>query len=450
MSANDPLGYYQLLGLQPGATPQDIKNAYRRQAMALHPDRNPGQDTTPQFQTLNDAFATLSDPVARAAYDARARQQPPPKASRAAKVEPEPVRCSRCAKVSAQPRVVVLRSVRSFLLLTMRKPIAGIFCSDCARRLALKASATTWLLGWWAVPWGPMYSLQALFENMLGGDQPALDNTRLLAYQANYFHTKGRHDIAYAVASEALKFCAKIRPTSRQTGLMHERDDLRARLKTFLDALQPAAPAAPLKNSWRILNPLFPLHAAAMGLGIAALSFVLATTVFDTPKAVPDASDQYSVQVPDIAPQPSLSLPAQPAYTMPQRAPNGQPWPQGAGYLKGEAQTRTAGYCQVTIDNRANDADMLVKLVSLADDTPRTARQIYVPAHGTFTMKNVQPGQYDVRYQDLRNGQRSRSQALTLTEKKTERGIEYSTLTLTLSRAKGGNVPVFDLPKDEF
>jgi|GEM_PF-2292176 len=47
---------YTLLGVQPGATKRDIKNAYRRQARKLHPDK--GGDAQ-AFQQMHDAYRRL-------------------------------------------------------------------------------------------------------------------------------------------------------------------------------------------------------------------------------------------------------------------------------------------------------------------------------------------------------------------------------------------------------
>ncbi|KAF8339684.1 uncharacterized protein EI90DRAFT_2270038 [Cantharellus anzutake] len=62
--------YYDLLGVQPDATPDDIKRAYKKKAMKHHPDKNPGDPTAAQtFQTLQHAYSVLSDSDSRAAYD---------------------------------------------------------------------------------------------------------------------------------------------------------------------------------------------------------------------------------------------------------------------------------------------------------------------------------------------------------------------------------------------
>jgi len=58
--------YYQTLGVANNATPEDIKKAYRRMAGIHHPDK--GGDTA-QFQKVQEAYETLSDPQKRQQYD---------------------------------------------------------------------------------------------------------------------------------------------------------------------------------------------------------------------------------------------------------------------------------------------------------------------------------------------------------------------------------------------
>lgn len=59
--------YYLILGVKRDATPEEIRTAYRQQAKELHPDYY-GQDSGP-FIDLQEAYAILSDPARRRAYD---------------------------------------------------------------------------------------------------------------------------------------------------------------------------------------------------------------------------------------------------------------------------------------------------------------------------------------------------------------------------------------------
>lgn len=58
--------YYQILGLQRGASQEDIKRAYRRLAHKFHPDK--GGDAA-KFKEVSEAYQTLSDADKRAQYD---------------------------------------------------------------------------------------------------------------------------------------------------------------------------------------------------------------------------------------------------------------------------------------------------------------------------------------------------------------------------------------------
>ncbi|GGM28507.1 molecular chaperone DnaJ [Pseudomonas asuensis] len=62
--------YYEILGVERGASDADLKKAYRRLAMKYHPDRNPGdKEAEEKFKEANEAYEVLSDAGKRSAYD---------------------------------------------------------------------------------------------------------------------------------------------------------------------------------------------------------------------------------------------------------------------------------------------------------------------------------------------------------------------------------------------
>ncbi len=63
--------YYEVLGLQKGASADEVKQAFRRLALKHHPDRNPSnkKEAEEKFKEISEAYEVLSDPQKRSAYD---------------------------------------------------------------------------------------------------------------------------------------------------------------------------------------------------------------------------------------------------------------------------------------------------------------------------------------------------------------------------------------------
>jgi curved DNA-binding protein len=70
MAATDFKDYYAILGVSKTASPEEIKQAFRKLARKYHPDVNPGnKQAEARFKEINEAYEVLSDPDKRSKYD---------------------------------------------------------------------------------------------------------------------------------------------------------------------------------------------------------------------------------------------------------------------------------------------------------------------------------------------------------------------------------------------
>jgi curved DNA-binding protein CbpA len=85
--------HYQVLGVSRDASDAEIERAFRSAARRVHPDLHGGDGAAEErMKELNRIRATLTDPTARATYDARLRQE---QAAQAARVAPAPATASK-------------------------------------------------------------------------------------------------------------------------------------------------------------------------------------------------------------------------------------------------------------------------------------------------------------------------------------------------------------------
>jgi len=67
--------YYKVLGIENGASENEIKKAYRKMALKLHPDKNKADNAEEKFKEIGEAYEVLSDKDRKSAYDASLADQ---------------------------------------------------------------------------------------------------------------------------------------------------------------------------------------------------------------------------------------------------------------------------------------------------------------------------------------------------------------------------------------
>jgi len=255
---SDPQGLYALLGVGPLADEEELRAAFRKRVKLVHPDFNPAEDAAQRFQALTNAYRVLRDPWSRRRYDAGGTLLAPLSLLDPVGEEPEPLPCSRCGKVTAQPRYIIVHRVKSSLWRARRTVVRGIFCRECADRTIIAASTKTWLQGWWA-PLGPVRTIAALWTNLTGGERPRIENLRVILHQARAFLALGDADIAWSLAAQAEHFAADASDRARIAEVRAEAGHPERRLRDRWPRLSAAA-----------FLQAVPLAALAFAFGVVA------------------------------------------------------------------------------------------------------------------------------------------------------------------------------------
>jgi hypothetical protein len=145
-----------------------------------------------------------------------------------------------------------------------------------------------------------------------------------------------------------------------------------------------------------------------------------------------------------------LTVPSGVLFSRPKAAPNGKPWPTISAYVAGYKRLNENGEADVVVDNSDGAHDLLAKLIDL-DAKPETAvRVIFCRAYTRFSLLQVKPGHYDVRYRDLDTGIIRKSGIFQVTVKETKRGKQFMGWTVPVYTAINGTTYHEVIPAEEF
>lgn len=115
------------------------------------------------------------------------------------------VECQRCGRVDQTLRATSFIYTFSIIVMTFRRGSGGVFCGSCRKKEGLKYSAVSAIFGWWGIPWGPVYTLQALGRNSAGGYQDKELNAELLQAVASNLIDGDDKTGAIAALEESLR-----------------------------------------------------------------------------------------------------------------------------------------------------------------------------------------------------------------------------------------------------
>lgn len=437
----DILGYYGLLGVEPNSSQETIKKAYKKKCLEVHPDVNRSDNAQEQFVQLRKAYEILGNAEERSKYDAQCIVVPNVKSSTGDDTKEsdntfEPIRCSVCNCVSAQPRYVVFWETISFFS-SIRSPVQGVMCTKCAGNAAFEATRKSLVFGWWGI-WGLILTPMSVIGNMAGGSKPPENNGRILLHQSWYFAQNGRLDLAYFLASDASTYL-KATLNKEVASLISISQSIMENCKPFADGkeLDPVWDRAlpRLGDQWKTVG----ICAAAWTIGLSALNGHLEVRRQKSIEGAPRYTYQSKERSTPPADTPSISKtveaeqpPIPPVYL-----------PLSTGYLPGKQVTDSDGYSEITLKNNS-DGNYHVRLYRKDGSLWVISREVYLKANEEFAMKDLTPGEYEIRRMNVQTKSASKSEVFTLEEAKNSEGVRYSTLTLTLDVVEGNSkiVPI--------
>ena len=367
----DIRGYYAALGVEPGVPRAEIARAYRQQAKEWHPDKNSAPDASAKFKIISEAYSVLRDESKRAAYDAAcaAADEEIQK-----KVVVEAVSCSRCKKVTAQPRYLIFWNVVAILYGGRASPVQGVFCAACARIAGWKATLVTSLFGWLGIlgiAWTPWFG----FRNAFGGQKPPDIESRLVWRNAMAFFSQGNVPLAAALAQRVIDLKGMYAQEAREFT-----DHLKSHGYTKNQTLRDPWKVHPAEVAARLVLML-----------IVPVGFVVWISKSSGPSVSPGPDTLLSTSPPIYAAADKPSAPSVPGCTSP--PPNG-------AILSGDQPTAVQVHSLEVMNSGA--APAIVKVRNA--ETGLLLISFFVAKSASVKISSLQDGSYRIQYafgQDL-------------------------------------------------
>jgi len=129
--------------------------------------------------------------------------------------------------------------------------------------------------------------------------------------------------------------------------------------------------------------------------------------------------------------------------------PDGRQWGTIARVMA--VTENRSGLSSLRLDNSRNSQDLYVKLARSLDLNSRNfAREAFIPAHQQLVLQNIPEGSYVVKMMDVTSGCAQVSPIISISETRTDRGIEYTNHSMTFYPVINGNTHLRTLSASRF
>lgn len=129
--------------------------------------------------------------------------------------------------------------------------------------------------------------------------------------------------------------------------------------------------------------------------------------------------------------------------------PDGRQWGTIARVMA--VTENRSGLSSLTLDNSRNSQDLYIKLARSLDLNSRNfAREAFIPAHQQLVLQNLPEGSYVVKMMDVASGCAQVSPIISISETRTDRGIEYTNHSMTFYPVINGNTHLRTLSASRF
>lgn len=361
--------HYDTLKVSKEAPPEVIRAAFKSLSQKYHPDRNSHPDAIRIMQSINDAYATLSNPIKRAEYDKwlfEIYNQVDNTAQSYSRLEPN----------LTQNKIIEIHIPSSLSLASVSQGFASLlFKLKKIIKLLMKVIIILLFLS------GLLLLGEVVFEKL-----------------KSYFPTEVTDDYSEDITQDV-------------SGIEQE-------------------PMGALEDITTVNND-----------GSANIQHAFLDTY---PEPVEPSSD---IQYVDNTFYPETSYPV---IEDSMYAPNGQLYPISADYIDGYPKLNNDGHSILTIDNSKNHSPIFGKLYYLDSINPYPVRHVYIPPGEGLNVRNLSPGNYDLRYKDLSSGQIFKTEAFEAQEFENNYETSFSEIEMTIYKVANGNMHTYEISESEF